>query len=199
MSRPPYTPPENTTIRYATRRHWYEIVEEVSQCVWWSTVIVLFTVGAAWIYTPLAWLLLIVLYPVGYLFAELLRWNCEWYIIIDYPNLKSRIVKVSGVFRKKAVVDDINVMGRTEESDLFDRIIGFRKVHLAFSNRIYLDGRRVPVAFLRELDKAHKKPVEDEDDDRRFVQGKLREWVQDGILDKATARIAATKWTMEKL
>lgn len=199
MTKPPYTPPENTTIRYATRRHWYEIVEEVSQCVWWSMVIILFTIGAAWIYAPLAWLAVLTLYPVGYLTTELIRWNCEWYIILDYPSQKSRIVKVAGVFKRKAVIDDINVMGRTEESDLFDRIIGYRKVHLAFSNHIYLDGNRVPMEFLRELDKAKRKPEQDEDDDHRFVQGKLTEWTREQILDKATARVAATKWTLDNL
>jgi hypothetical protein len=189
-----YVPPEGVRIVYETKRHWYEIVAEISDAVWWSAIIVLFTITFSFLYKPLAWLTILIVYPIGSLSVELIRWNTEHFLITESDRGHRFIVKSTGLFRKVRIFDPITQgMGRTEEEPWLGRQLGFMHVKLAAVNRIYLEGQRVPVRLVKELDRQKAKDDEGDSDDT-LVKRKLAEWLELGLVSHPMASAAATTW-----
>lgn len=181
--------------RYTTRRHWYEVVEEIADFCWWSGIIAAISFGLSrLIARPFGFTIILCIYPLLHLVLELLKWDSERYSIIDRKNGTSYIVKNRGLLKRSHIQDNIAQMGRIETSTVFGRYVGFVQLHLTFASRVYLDGQRVPVKLIQELDRNVKKQnAELPETERGLVISSLLDWNRAGLLDEGMARVAVAK------
>lgn len=196
-----YTPPIGATIRCATRRHWFELVDEVADAAWWSIAIILFSIGISMlVYNRAIWLILLCVYPLAHVGLELARWYREWLIILDYNNGKSMLVKISGIISKKRIQDYASAVGRDriESWTWLEERIGYKKVDIRSASRIYIEGQRVPIRFLNELDNEPLAEI-DEDQSESYAQRHLNEWKNAGLIPENLARAAARRCVLRSM
>lgn len=197
----PYTAPIGATIRCGTRRHWFELVDEIADAAWWSLAIVLLSIGlSVTIYNRLIWLILLCAYPLAHVSLELARWAREWLIIVDYSNGKSMLIKQQGILKKRKFQDYASSVGRERIEDWtwLEEKIGYKKADIRSMSRIYIEGHRVPLWFLDELD---NDPMKEPDDSQNkdFAQTQLQNWVKAGLISETLAQQAARRHTLRSM
>lgn len=149
-------------IEWWGRRAFYEVIEELSDSVWWSIVIVSLLYNLYQVTGELRlWFgLIFLIYPFQGFFFEFLKWKAEVYVVCRNDNQGGgRVYKFSGVLNRKTIDDAVSASGpaaTTEEPwniRLWGRLTGERmqKVHLSSQNNQYVDGRRLPPQFLKAI------------------------------------------------
>jgi len=185
---------QDPRIRYETRRHWYEIVAEVSDFIWWSSIIIMTSFALAQLIDRRAgWLVLLCVYPLGHMFAELVRWNLNWYAIVDMPaggvifRQTIRTLTLTGI-DERVKEDYIAHMAPTYLSTWFSRQLGFISIKLSSATKAYFDGERVPARLLEEYHRApRKKKDQPLDNERAMLASNISSWVNDGIVQPEQA------------
>jgi len=180
-------------IVYQTRRHWYEVIYEAADMVYFGSTILLISFGAAMLWDRLIWLCLLALYPLGHFVTELILWNSEWFFIVESSNGRRSIVKVSGIFRPTEIKDPVGFgMAHETVTPWLGKYLGFTSVHLANQNHIYVDGKRVPERLIREIDKVVGKGQANTPD--MAVLNNLSEWRDRDLISPVEARAAVSRW-----
>ena len=169
-------------------------MEEIADFIWWSAIVLLGSSGLSLILyetaasnLTLAGLVLCV-YPTIHLGAEIAKWNMEQWHIVDFPDRPARIYKTWGITQNQ-IDNSLSSMGRTQIFSVVGRIFGFVNAHLVFEARTYLDGERVPIRLMEEIDRrVGKKDEPQPGSERELVISKLIDMVSTGIVDKGLAR-----------
>jgi hypothetical protein len=195
-----WRPPEGTKLRYATRRHWFELVEEVADFVWWLAISLSVSVGLGLLYRPLYAMaippLLILAIPLA---MEIARWNAEWWIIVDYPRGKSTLRRLKGILCEHNKGDDINAIATEEKRWIHEKYLGFTRVKASSNKHVYFEGERVPLRLMEEIKKAPItfKQLEPETEDQFLVQN-LRDWTSRDVIpaemEKEIVKQMLNKW-----
>lgn len=195
-----YEIPPGAVIKYKTHRHWYELVAEISDAVWWCAIITSFSIGMAYaVERRFIWLLVCCVYPAAHLGAEVARWLSETYYIVDVGG-STMIAKEWGVFNQKDIDDFTKGMTPMQQSTLFGRFVGFVEAHLVFDNRTYIDGTRVPVQLMKEITKTRtKREARTVESERELILASIAEWVHTGLLDPYEAKAAISRAVEENL
>ncbi len=181
--------------RYSCKRHWFEIVAELSDFIWWSSIIIAISIALAEIIDKRAgWLVFLCLYPLGHVVAEVIKWNLDWYAIVDMPNGKSMFRQTTYVItlfglNERVKNDYIDHLAPTTLTTAFGRRIGFQSVVMSSSTKAYFDGERVPMKLMEEFQKFPRKPRQEPfDNERAMLAAHASEWVQNGIIEPVHAR-----------
>lgn len=196
-----FTPPPGSEVLFKTRRHWYEIVPETADTIWWCSVLCVLAASLVSLFGSIRFLaiLVLVVYPIGAYVKELILWNHELYVVVKMQSGKGRLVKVSGVFNRKQVDDAVGDVGRVQETTMLGRYLGYAKVQVQTATRTYISGRLVPLKLMSAMDaveKAAAKPKGNENVQQLLVQH-LGGWREAGLVDDETAKLAVRKLLME--
>lgn len=198
-----YESPVGYSVVYKTRRHWYEIVPETADALWWLTIIVLYAFSLAELFLEprLLFSLSLVSYPLWHITAELIRWNHEWYRVLTDSHGKSRFVKTSGVLKRKSIEDRADDVSFIQETDLLGRYLHFTHVDLRSVRNIYTEGSLVPLKLIKALHSIQSKPptLPENATNQQFIASQIVGWVRDGIVDPRLAQIATQKFILEQL
>jgi hypothetical protein len=191
------TAPIGHQIIYATRRHWYEILPELSDCIWWSSIV---SVGSACLSDifgePRALILaLFALFPICHFLWEIVLWNTEWYYITVTSSGEAYIHKRSGLLSDSHSMDKAAEAMPVSVTVLLGRILGYTKVTMKSPRAVYLQGQLIPAMFLEAYHRVQiKSPrLRDDDNDRSLVIKNLDPWVRGGLLEMEEARAAASR------
>jgi len=188
---------------YATRRHWYEILPEVSDGIWWGTIITVTTFALIdkFSYPRLIALLLLNMYPLAHVIIELIKWNHEWFAVCRDTNGNGVFFKRHGLFVIKTTRDQIGHInaGLEDTSTWLGRRLGFARVQIRTATHSYIEGRLVPKELLVAINKVQVKAPEVPDDatGKQFVQGAVASWVDRDIVDEDVAKTVTRKWLLE--
>jgi len=200
-----YRPPPGYSIIYQTRRHWYEILPETADTLWWLIIIALYAFGWAEIlHEPRLLLsLTLIFYPLWHITAELIRWNHEWYMVLvdSHGHGSGRFVKSTGVLKQKYIDDRADDVSLVPESGPLGRYLGFTHVELRSVRNIYTEGTLVPLKLVKVLQSFQSKPptLPDNATNQQFIAGQILAWAQAGLVDPKLARIATQKFILEQL
>lgn len=198
-----FVPPPGSETVYVTRRHWYEIVPETADTIWWAVVISALAVSLSSLCANprLLAILLLVAYPMGAYLKELVLWNHELYVVLRLANGKGRLVKVAGVLKRKQVDDAITEVGRVQETTLLGRYLGFAKVDIQTPSRTYISGRLVPLKLLSAMDSVEKAALtlRGDENTRQVMMAQLASWLEHGLVDRETAQIATRRFLLEEM
>ena len=195
-----WRPPEGTKLRYATRRHWFELVEEIADFAWWVIIFLSAAAGAGMLYRPLFALAIPPLLALAIPLAmEIGRWNTEWWIIVDYPGGKSKLQLLKGMLKRNRKVDDINALAPEESYWFFEKYLGFIRIKASSAKHVFFEGQRIPLRLMDEIEKApiSFKRLDPETEDQYMVQN-LRDWASRGVIppemERAFAERMLDKW-----
>lgn len=193
-------------VRYETKRHWYEIAAETSDFVWWSAIIITMSLSLSQLVDRRAgWGVLLCLYPLGRLFAELVRWNLECFAVVDLPNGKSMFRQTVGVLtllgvQERVKEDFTDHLAPTTYSTPFGRFLGFVSVTMSSASKQYFSGERVPKRLMDELRRnAGKMSEEPPDDERLYIAQNIGLWIDRGIIQPEEARTIAMSMIKDNL
>ena len=198
-----YNPPIGFSVIYQTRRHWYEIVPETADALWWLILIVLYAFSLAeLLHEPRLLLsLTLLLYPLWHVTAELIRWNHEWYMVLTDQHGSSRFVKSVGVLKQKYIDDRADDVSLVPETGVLGRYLGFTHVGLRSVRNIYTEGTLVPLELVKILQSFQSKPpaLPDDPTNQQFIAGQILAWAQAGLVDPSLAKIATQRFLLEQL
>lgn len=153
-----------TKVTY--RRHIFEIVEELSDAMFWTMILCGFFISAGILlsYHRLWILAAFSIYPVTRLFIETLGWWNELYIIEEGPDT-AMLRKHWGIIKKRRISDPLKNVSLFSEQSLHMRILGACRIKVSSATNVFIEGRLVPIEFLQKLDRiisGHKRTIEDE-------------------------------------
>ena len=188
-------------VRYVTKRHGWEIVRESINTAFYSAMIVA-TVLIAWGLfgiDSLLWGMLALIFPAGYLWAELVRWDWITYAIIDGEDGGTYVRKTDRKFNplkgnpEKIVEPAMKFETLVTRSNLFQRWIGFASMELKIGDAEILSGERIPLEFAKKL--REKKPSKPKSDDvpESVMLSALLDLKREGIFSEQETRVLATR------
>lgn len=140
--------------RTVYRRHIFEMVEELSDAIFWTLILCLFFVPAGILFDfhRLWALCLLSFFPIAKFFIEILKWWNERYIIEVSPDSEA-LRKQWGVLTRKEIKDNLKAVSVFYEEPLYMRLIGARRLQVRSSSNAYIEGKLVPIKFWEELDR----------------------------------------------
>lgn len=153
-------------IKATYRRHVFEVVEELSDAIFWTVILCGLSVPAGILlnYHRLWAFALLSIYPVARFFIELLSWWNELYIIEEGDD-SAVLRKHWGIINKKRISDPLKNVSLFSEQSLHMRVLGACRIKVSSAANTFIEGRLVPVAFLQKLDQiisGHKGSIESE-------------------------------------
>lgn len=177
------------------RRVTYEVVEELSDALFWLLVI---TSASLLLIAYIGWQGVGVLFldaiPILYFLAEILRWKNEKYTIFRTSDGYG-LEKKWGIFNVKGVRElDINKLTDRHNQGPIGMLFDFERVtYTSPSQGSFIEGQRMPTAFRRHISRlqtTRPRTSKIENDDLALLD-RLGDLVLDKLLDPGQARHAA--------
>jgi hypothetical protein len=161
--------PAELAIEYWCRRAFFEVIEELSDMIFWSWVIVSYTF---WLYGLVDWLpifvigsVLVIIWPGRHFFFEMNRWRNEIHVVARHDEQAGGMYfKFSGGFsgwnrnQKKDPITDRSPSADVKKNSFY-RIWGFLtgeqmvRYSLKSDNNQFIDGRKVSPQLDRAVDR----------------------------------------------
>lgn len=140
--------------RTVYRRHIFEMVEELSDAVFWTLILCLFFIpaGILFDYHRIWGFCLLSFFPIAKFFIEVLNWWNEKYIVEVSPDSEV-LRKQWGIINRKEIKDPMKIVSVFKEEPLHMRLIGACRVKVTSASNAYIEGRLVPIAFWEEVDR----------------------------------------------
>lgn len=138
------------------RRHHFELIEELADMIWWTSIICGLAIPASELlrYPQLKFLCALILFPIWRLFWEILSWRAEVLILEETPA-GPMIRKKWGVLRTREIKDKVGSLALHKDEPIWLRLIGAVKVHVTSASNSYIDARLMRKEFWGRLDRMH--------------------------------------------